>query len=553
MNKGFKFYYKDGLRKARKVFKKKKNLLKFYAYVFSSFIPRILLVILPIFTLSDYRMALMIKDGEDISLSKSYAALDKPKTFWTTILAGLNVLLIFFGGIVLILFPTAILFGIGYLVAFILSNVTLSTILPIILASPGALALLIYMIVFPFYIAPVFYIISKVDGVNASDALKNSFNAMKEGKWTLFLLGFVHMLILTLMLGILALIVYVGVIFLPQYLSASGIIQPNVAIMIRGIGAIVSVVPFLLFLRFLPVRISALNVSNIEFYDDMLIGYGDSLQGIYYKGVKVEKVSYKNYKENIVKLFQETKNYSEYQEPKQESVEVVKESTKEEIDEEYLKDEKNQEKIAEDIKKDEEEKPLSKKEQKALKKQNKKNKKNKDLEEPESVSDESKDEVQEETKAEEVVQEPEVQKEPIKEEVQKEPVKEEPKDEPVVEPTTTEHQEETKIENNEPQEKPDFHQEYDNGDDEPIFKDDEVVEESIDTNEGEAQDEVIEEHQEVDEAVQEEATSNEEPQSSDFNQDEVLDNEDTQSEGAQSIVPEDTESSESESDEPKEE
>ena len=509
MNKGFKFYYKDGLRKARKEFKKKKNFGKFYAYLFSSLIGRLILFLfMPAFSLSDYKLTMMVKDGEDISLSKTYEAMDNPKTFWTCILAGLNTALVFLGGLLLILFPTAILFGIGYLIAYIISNPNLALVLPIALASPGALALVIYLIIFPFYIAPLYYIISKVNGVNATDAMKNSFKAMKEGKGTLFLLALVHGLVLSLLLAFVGVIAYVGIMFLPQYLAQASIIPANRIVMVRGIGALLSLVPLVLLIRFLPVRICALGVANIELFDDILVRYNDSLQGIYYKGVKVEKVSYKNYKENIVKLFEETKNYSEYVEPKQEDVEVVKESTKEEIQEEYLDNEKKIEKMAAQVQEEkasetkEVEKPLSKKEQKALEKQEKKNKKNKAKEEK-AIVEEDETKIEETTdpelqEKENVTPIPQVHEEP--KEVHEEPKKvEEPKE--VEEPQVEEETQKVVQE-----EKPDFHQEYDNEEDEPIFTDEaetpDVSEEETSAEEKPIEEEPVEEPQE-EEAPQE--------------------------------------------------
>lgn len=349
MNKGFKFYYKDGLAKARGEFKKKKNIGKFYAYLLSSFIGRIILFLfMPAFTLSDYKLANMVKEGKDITLSKVYSAMDRPKTFWTCVLTGINELLIFLGGILIIIIPTAILSGVGFVVSFMLNDQSLMLPLTIGLGIPGALVLLVYLIIFPFYLAPVYYIISSVDGINASDVLKNSFQAMKTGKGTLFGILFVNGLMLTIFTLLIGGAGYALVMFLPVYLYNMGIINDTLFTVVRGAGILVSVFLGLLYLKILANRITAVLVSTVELFDGLLAKYKSSLEGVYIKGTYVEKVAAKNYKENLVRLFDETTGYSKYAPSyfPQEEVESLGEATPEEINEEYLKNQKELEKLA---------------------------------------------------------------------------------------------------------------------------------------------------------------------------------------------------------------
>ena len=471
MNKGFKFYYKDGLRKARKAFKKKKNLGKYYAYLLSSLIGRIVLFLfMPAFGLSDYRLARMVRDGENITLSKVYDVMDRPKNFWTCILAGLNTILIFLGGLLIILIPTGALGAIGYLIAYILANPNYQFLLPAAFMVPGALVTLVYLFIFPFYISPLIYIISNVDGVNSTDALKNSFKAMKEGKGTLFGLFFVHFIMLLLLTALIGGIGFGLVYYLPVMLYNANIINDRLLFIVRGAGAIVTVLLlFFVYFRILPVRLVGLRIARMGLYDDILVKYDSALEAIYVKGVKVEKTSLKNYKDNLIRLFDETTGYSKYEEPKQESVEVIKESTVEEVKEEYLTDEKKVEELANEaheeieesmaqVEEPEEEKPLSKAELKALKKAEKKNKKKdkhaKD-EEPQKEEDVEQEEVQEQEQTEEVPETPVVE-EAIEEMPYVEPTMDEA---PVQEPV----QEEPVV--------PDFHQEYDNEEDGPLFSD----------------------------------------------------------------------------------
>ena len=521
MNKRFKYYYKDGLRKSRKEFKKKKNLGKFYAYLLSSAIGRIILFLfMPAFTLSDYKLAKMVDDGENLELSKVYAAMDRPKNFWTCVLIGINTLLIFFGGILVILLPTAILAGIGYIIAYALSNPQLSMILPIAFGVPGALVLFVYLIVFPFYVAPVYYIVSIVDGVNASDALKNSFRAMKEGKWTTFAIIFVNSLVILIFLAIVAGIFYGTVMVLPPVLYNARVITNELFIMVRAGGVLVTVIFFLLLLRYLPVRIVATQVSLMNLFNDLLVRYKDSLDGIYIKGVKIEKTSFKNYKSNLIKLFDETTGYSKYEEPKQESVEVIKESTPEEIKEEYLENDNKVEKLADKAHEEEaakeeaameETKPLSKKELKAQKKaekqaekealkEQKKEKKSKKKEVP---AQEEPVETEEAPVEKEATETTETQEAPVQDNNDEINL-----DEFINENTQSKPTEETETQ----EEEPDFHQSYDNDEEDgPLFTDEADETPVEETSEAEAEEVQTEEPVQEEEVQSEPADTAEEP------------------------------------------
>ena len=148
MNQGFVSYFRDANEVSKNIFKKKINVIKYYFMALASLVSSIFIFLAPIFSLANIRVVL-----------KSFAASNTAKSYWNVLLVSVFKLILFISGILLIAVFTAILvlFGIG--VSGI--NTRATNIVCIIFAVPGAIALLIYLFLFPFYVAPMNFIIDK--------------------------------------------------------------------------------------------------------------------------------------------------------------------------------------------------------------------------------------------------------------------------------------------------------------------------------------------------------------------------------------------------------
>ena len=199
MNQGFVSYFRDANEVSKNVFKKRINVIKYYFMALASLVSTIFIFLAPIFSLANIRIAREAKVNRNINVLKSFAASNTAKSYWNVLLVSVFKLILFLSGILLIAVFTAILvlFGIG--VSGI--NTRATNIVCIIFAVPGAIALLIYLFLFPFYVAPMNFIIDKKPSMGISNILYNSVNSVKKtGKRTIFLINLVYYLLLLLLI-----------------------------------------------------------------------------------------------------------------------------------------------------------------------------------------------------------------------------------------------------------------------------------------------------------------------------------------------------------------
>ena len=306
MNKGFGYYNKDSKIKSKQVFKKKRNYTRYYSYLFSSLLGRIILFIIsPIFMVSDFRMAKMVREGCDIIVSKCYEPLDSGKKIGNALLTAILSFLIFLAGVIIIAIPTAMMAALGYLICILIDHVELMYIMVILMGIPGALVLVCFMICYPFYIAPAFYIQESISDAYASSALKNSFKIMRshqKGCWTMFWLAFVptfyKLLYLSVAGGIVSYIIYY---YQTDY-------------MLVALACVIGILFLLVFLAFAPKLTMRTLISITELIDDLFIerpgGIDTVAPGVHIRKSRIGKVKVVNYKENLVKLFDDTNDYA---------------------------------------------------------------------------------------------------------------------------------------------------------------------------------------------------------------------------------------------------
>ena len=302
MNQGFVSYFRDANEVSKNVFKKKINVIKYYFMALASLVSSIFIFLAPIFSLANIRVAREAKVNKNINVLKSFAASNTAKSYWNVLLVSVFKLILFLSGILLIAVFTAILvlFGIG--VSGI--NTRATNIVCIIFAVPGAIALLIYLFLFPFYVAPMNFIIDKKPSMGISNILYNSVNSVKKtGKRTIFLINLVYYLLLLLFTLVFFLIPVV------LFFINSGVYR-HTAIFIAGV--ITLAIVLLPFLYFLPRILFARKLAIISLYND-----------------SIELNEYDN--ENIEEYFKISIEKKDKEKKKKESKKKIKAKRKEEL------------------------------------------------------------------------------------------------------------------------------------------------------------------------------------------------------------------------------
>ena len=202
MEKSFKNYYLEGLKNSYKtIYKKKRNLFKFYICFFIYILSIPLFILKPVINLGIFRLGNQINDDNDIDITSLTKACDNPKNYFTTLFAGLIKILIIIGIILFWVVIAGVSAGIGLIIMKFTGKNDYSIVL--LFATPALLVLLIYLIMIPIVYVEIGYIVNSNNDINASNALNISFNAYKkEGKKARFLIMFVNCFILVSYLAI---------------------------------------------------------------------------------------------------------------------------------------------------------------------------------------------------------------------------------------------------------------------------------------------------------------------------------------------------------------
>ena len=294
MNRGFKTYYKEGIKSAALTLKKKENFIKYYVHAFMNFIGRILFFILaPIFDLANVRLAKMVRRDKTIDISNTFTSSDNPKSIWTAIVSAILSALMFIGGLLVFIVIEAIAILIGLLFMYIANyNETVGLVITIILSVPVVIGLIAYMIVFPLYFSPMTYIIDSIDGIGSSVTISKSIDAMRRsGKKTVFGIYFITSLI------------NFGYVFITSLLVFVLIKQSTV---FQAIGILIAIVALIVYLRFAPVINLGAQVGSVSLYEDLVIDkYNESkiAKGIFVKSSKIMKNTVEDYQDKLIKMF----------------------------------------------------------------------------------------------------------------------------------------------------------------------------------------------------------------------------------------------------------
>lgn len=212
MEKKFKDYYIEGLKNSFKtLYKRKRNLFKFYVCLFIYILSIPLFIFKPVINLGIFRLANQINEDNDIDLTSLTKPCDNPKNFFTALFAGVVKILIIIGIIMFWIAIAGVLAGIGLIIMKFTESNDYSIVL--LFASPALLVILIYLIMIPIMYVEIGYIVNNNNDINASNAINISFNAYKnEGKKERFLIIFINCLILVSYLVIFGIIAALPII-----------------------------------------------------------------------------------------------------------------------------------------------------------------------------------------------------------------------------------------------------------------------------------------------------------------------------------------------------
>ena len=297
MNRGYKIYYKEAKRIAKKTLKKKGNIFKFYLRGLLSLIGKLTIIVSPICGLADVRAAKYAKDNNDIVVMKSFASGDDTKPYWSVILAGLYRGMIWLAGLILIALLALVVFVSSAALGNIL-NYNQQMLLIIVCMIPVGFILISYLIVFPLYARPMNYVIDTLGG-KATDAVGKSYNAMRyAGKRTLFKNDFMACLKL----------IFVGIIIFVVMSILVSVSQTFIGKQAFGYAFLPLII--LVAAKSVARILLARSITEILLFEDIVLDkYTNNkvLKGINVVKVKRIKKNVNNIQDNLIRLFDETK------------------------------------------------------------------------------------------------------------------------------------------------------------------------------------------------------------------------------------------------------
>ena len=300
MNRGFKFYFLEGIKKAVKTLFKRGNYLRFYIYSIMIFLLSITGIFIPVAKLARVRLGRIIKEHEDFDLPKVFAPSDNPLTVWNTVMALLLKTLLFLGGLILILLIAGIFFIIQLSLQFLIYGGMRNTFIFILFMIPPALLLIAYLVMYPIYLAPVIFCIDAIDKAKASETIYKSYQAVRlSGKLQLALNAICYygpmILYIALTTGLSAFLFIYG----DNEMKSFALILAIIFVAGFFVGA--------------PILVLGCRVANTLLFEDIIIdrfNYENDVKGLYNKGTKSGKIDKTNYEGSLIRLFDETETAS---------------------------------------------------------------------------------------------------------------------------------------------------------------------------------------------------------------------------------------------------
>ena len=187
MNRGFGYYYREGISSSAKALFRNKNYFRYFAYYFMELIGRLALIFNTLFDLANVRQGKLVRKEKDVCVSQSFREIGRGRTgrtyFVTVCVEGL----LFLAGLLMIASVTLVLASVGYGISMLTDNLD-PLVFMIIFSVPGGVIALAYVGIMPLIFAPTPYIAANNPDIGVGDTLSACFNTMKaNGKLTLFL------------------------------------------------------------------------------------------------------------------------------------------------------------------------------------------------------------------------------------------------------------------------------------------------------------------------------------------------------------------------------
>ncbi len=258
MHRGFKYYYREGLKTSAKTVYRNKCFFRYILYFLAELLGRILIVFNPHFNIANMRQGYVIRKSGKLSFSSAFRNVGHRVPLWTYVLTLCFEGLIFIAGIVAIALLAAILGGIGYGVSRLAAYDDYRLFVALFVA-PVIPVTLIYIITALLIFSPTAYIIANNEGVSAGETIGACFNTMlTKGKATVFLTYLVSGIIKTLYLGVMG----TGGYFLLQYVPLNYSVITLIALVIVALAG---------YLTFAPILTLANRVVKEHLFEDIIL------------------------------------------------------------------------------------------------------------------------------------------------------------------------------------------------------------------------------------------------------------------------------------------
>ena len=305
MNRGFKYYFRKGIKASGKTMVKNKNYIKYFLYGIAEIIGRMLILPGLIFDLANVRLAKLVRDEQNITISDTFKSGSKAKSLWTLVLVYLMMGILFVTGATFIVILTAIcaLIGAAFGVAF---GEDVIAIMAILFAVPGVIVLIVYSIIAPFYMTPATYIIDSDENATMATVLKKCFKAMrKTGKRTTF-----HNYLMPALIKVAYIIVYgviTGIFFALTMLLKEMEVISKVCYLVTLIVFLIAVAGYIFGAPILSLTTKVANYSLCEDLVENPEG-NKKVNGLYVKKFEKRYVPVKSLESSLTLLFDETED-----------------------------------------------------------------------------------------------------------------------------------------------------------------------------------------------------------------------------------------------------
>ena len=293
MNRGFIIYFKEALSASFKTIVKNKGHLKFYLYFFLELLARVLIVPGVLFDVANARFAKTVKNEKQVKILDSFKNASKGKAILDALVASTLKGLIFLAGVLVIALFTAVLFLLGFSIGYLTGDINKVFLFGIYFCIPGALVLIGYLLLLPFFYSAYGYIIDNDKSTSGGEA-----------KLTLLLNNLVPLL---------AVAVFGGLVFL-LYILLLNVHAANMTAFTAFLVMFILFVGACVLVFFLPIVITTAKVANVLLYEDIvgdIINESKTVVGVKVKKYKVNKIDKDDVNAALVEMFDNNVDISE--------------------------------------------------------------------------------------------------------------------------------------------------------------------------------------------------------------------------------------------------